>query len=174
VRTFLRKVEKAGAIRTHQGTHQSTIITIRNYRDYQSFETTKRPDQRPEADPKPTRSRPEPAPQKEQYNSSNSKKLLLRRARRDIAHRLIEFLNEKAQRKYKTKGDAAENSIVAIAARLSEGATEDDCRSIIARKVREWASDPKMNKYLRPSTLFNKTKFWEYHGELGSDAGLGR
>ena len=37
VRTFLRKVEKAEAIRTHQGAHGATLITICNYETYQSF-----------------------------------------------------------------------------------------------------------------------------------------
>lgn len=172
VRTFLRKVEKSNAIRTHQGAHQSTIITIRNYREYQSFENTKGHTKGRKAGARAAHVGRIPAPQKEQSNSYNSKELLLRRARRDIAQRLIEFLNEKAHRRYRVKGAAAENSITAITARLGEGATEDDCRSIIARKTREWTGDAKMNKYLRPSTLFNKTKFWEYHGELGTDAGI--
>lgn len=44
--------------------------------------------------------------------------------------------------------------------------SEGDCRSVIAIKVREWINDETNTKYLRHATLFNKTKFWQYHGEL--------
>ena len=54
-----------------------------------------------------------------------------------------------------------------ICCRLKEGASPQDVRSIIAMKVREWKNDEKMARYLRPATLFNRTKFWQYHGQLG-------
>ena len=74
VRTFLRKVEKSGAIRAHQGAHQSTIITIRNYREYQSFENTKGRKQGRKAGTRRAQGGRIPAPQKEQSNSKNTKK----------------------------------------------------------------------------------------------------
>lgn len=37
---------------------------------------------------------------------------------------------------------------------------------IINQKADEWIEDDNMNKYLRPSTLFNKTKCNEYLGNL--------
>ena len=53
-----------------------------------------------------------------------------------------------------------------IEARLKEGASFDDCKSIIAKKCGEWSADEKMAQYLRPATLFNREKFWSYHGQL--------
>ena len=80
------------------------------------------------------------------------------------AMRVLNFLNEKTGRNYKP-GQA---NLELILARLKEGATVDDCRAVIAKKCREWAGDEKMDQYLRPATLFNRTKFAQYQGELGA------
>lgn len=86
-----------------------------------------------------------------------------RRLARAAAHRILLFLNKRAGRNYR----AVTANITPIIARMKEGATEDECLMIVGRKALEWESDEKMCKYLRPATLFNKTKFWQYHGEIG-------
>lgn len=55
-----------------------------------------------------------------------------------------------------------------IVARLREGATVEKLRGVIDRKFREWSTDGNMRKYLRPATLFNKTKYAQYAGEAGT------
>lgn len=75
---------------------------------------------------------------------------------------VLAFLNEKTGRNYRP-GKA---NIEMIAARLKEGATVAECRQVIAKKCREWRADEKMEIYLRPATLFNRTKFAQYQGEL--------
>lgn len=82
-----------------------------------------------------------------------------------IARRIIAFLNEKTGRNY----HATRKHIGFVVARLKGGATETECRQIIVRKCREWLADEKMNKFLRPETLFNETKFGSYQGELVAD-----
>lgn len=82
--------------------------------------------------------------------------------RREDAVQLIEFLNSKAGRSFDAKGVNLEFVIE----RLEEGATLDDCRAVIAKKCRDWGTDEKMAQYLRPATLFNRTKFAQYKGEL--------
>lgn len=84
------------------------------------------------------------------------------RARRDKAERILAFLNERAGRGFRE----VDTNIDPIVARLKEGATEEECLMVIGAKCLQWESDEKMNKYLRPATLFNKTKFWQYHGEV--------
>ena len=79
-----------------------------------------------------------------------------------MAREVLEFLNEKTGRHYR---DSKPNMGL-IVARLKEGVTVADCRSVIAKKCREWGKDEKMNQYLRPATLFNSTKFAQYVGEL--------
>jgi uncharacterized phage protein (TIGR02220 family) len=75
---------------------------------------------------------------------------------------ILEFLNQKAKRAYRP----VDTNLKLIMARLKSGATVTDCRQVIAKKTREWKSDPKMAEYLRPATLFNATKFEQYVGEL--------
>lgn len=56
-----------------------------------------------------------------------------------------------------------------IAPRLAEGRTVETLKRVIDTKAAEWLSDPKMRKYLRPETLFNKTKCESYVGLLDLD-----
>lgn len=49
-----------------------------------------------------------------------------------------------------------------IIARLKEGVSEQQCRTLIARMHTEWENDPYMFKYLRPSTLFRPVNFENY------------
>lgn len=80
----------------------------------------------------------------------------------ETAREVVLFLNEKTGRNYEPKGV----NLDMIVARLKEGATLKNCRQIIAKKSREWSIDEKMSMYLRPKTLFNKTNFAQYKGEL--------
>jgi uncharacterized phage protein (TIGR02220 family) len=41
-----------------------------------------------------------------------------------------------------------------VKARLAEGFTVDDFKAVIDKKCAEWIGDEKMEKYLRPETLF--------------------
>ena len=53
-----------------------------------------------------------------------------------------------------------------VMARLRDGATFMDLRNVIVLKQDEWASDPKMAKFIRPSTLFRKSNYEEYHAAV--------
>ena len=74
---------------------------------------------------------------------------------------VINFLNEKASVNFRTNG--VENSKL-INARLNQGYTVDDFKKVILNKVKEW-SGTKLEKFLRPSTLFNVNKFENYVNE---------
>lgn len=78
--------------------------------------------------------------------------------------KVLTHLNQKANRNYQP----VEANIKLIQARSKEGYTFDDLLSVIDRKCSEWLTNPKMKKYLRPATLFDKTKFSQYFGEVGS------
>lgn len=84
-------------------------------------------------------------------------------AYRKVALTILMFLNEKANRKY----PAVAANLEQIVNRLKEGYTETQLRQVIARKCAEWKGDDWGDKYLRPATLFNRTKFANYVGELG-------
>lgn len=80
---------------------------------------------------------------------------------RETAHRLIDFLNAKTGKAF-TYATANTDLIIS---RLKEGHSEQDCKTLIARKCKDWGADDKMRQYLRPATLFNRTKFHQYIGE---------
>jgi uncharacterized phage protein (TIGR02220 family) len=79
----------------------------------------------------------------------------------EAARRVLAFLNEKAGRAF----EPCEPNIGLIIARIKEGATEEKLRQVVVRKCREWKGT-EMEKYLRPKTLFNRTNFAQYVGEL--------
>jgi uncharacterized phage protein (TIGR02220 family) len=83
---------------------------------------------------------------------------------RPDALQVLQFLNEKTGRNY----EPVPANLELILARLKEGASVEDLRAVVAKKCREWATDEKMSAYLRPATLFNRTKFAQYKGELVS------
>lgn len=74
---------------------------------------------------------------------------------------VLDFLNKKTGRHYQP----VEANLQMIMARLKES-TVEDCKSVIAKKTREWGTDEKMTLFLRPATLFNRMKFAQYQGEL--------
>ena len=82
----------------------------------------------------------------------------------DYAEKILEHLNLKAGRSYRP----VPSNIKLIQARLSEGNKPQDLIAVINRKCLEWLDDPKMAQFLRPSTLFNATKFNDYVGQLDS------
>ena len=53
-----------------------------------------------------------------------------------------------------------------IKARLDEGYTVDDFKTVIDKKVKAWKDDPKMSAYLRPETLFRPSHFESYLNEI--------
>ena len=79
---------------------------------------------------------------------------------------VVEYLNIKANRNYRP-GTTKTKSL--ISARLKDY-TVEDLKAVIDFKVGEWLENEKMNKYLRPETLFNETKFENYINELPSQA----
>lgn len=63
---------------------------------------------------------------------------------------VIDYLNAKTGSKYRYSKSSTKH----ILARLGEGFTVDDCKSVIDKKCNEWLQDPYMSKFLRPETLF--------------------
>lgn len=70
---------------------------------------------------------------------------------------IVEYLNQAAGTSYKPN---TPKTVRSIKARMKEGFTKDDFKTVIDKKVSEWAKTD-MQKYLRPETLFG-TKFEGY------------
>lgn len=72
---------------------------------------------------------------------------------------VVGHLNEKAGTSFRA---TSKQSGSLIAARLREGYTVEELKSIVDVMCAEWGQDPKMRDYLRPSTLFNATNAENY------------
>ena len=75
---------------------------------------------------------------------------------------VLTFLNEKTGKNFRE----VDATLAPIQARLKSGVDVQTCRTLIMRKVHDWLSDEKMTKFLRPETLFGKTKFESYLAEV--------
>lgn len=80
---------------------------------------------------------------------------------KDICIECLNYLNEKAKRKYKP----VKANLDFIKARLNEGYSKDEVIHVINIKTSQWLNDVAMNQFLRPATLFNATKFSQYVAE---------
>ena len=79
----------------------------------------------------------------------------------DQVKTIVDYLNEKTDSHYKATTPKTKQL---VQARLKEGFTVDDFKTVIDKKTATWLNDNKMNKYLRPLTLFG-TKFEDYLNE---------
>lgn len=80
---------------------------------------------------------------------------------------VISYLNEKAGKKFSFKSEANKKL---INGRISEGRKLEDFLHVIDVKCEHWLNDPKMNEYLRPSTLFSQKNFENYVNEKSKKA----
>lgn len=75
----------------------------------------------------------------------------------EIAQKVIDYLNEKTGATFQAKGE----NLKLISERLSDGFTISDFFVVIDKKVADWKGND-YQKFLRPLTLFAKTKFENY------------
>lgn len=75
---------------------------------------------------------------------------------------IIDYFNERCGTRYTYRNKAVNGM---IHARLSEGFTVDDFKTVIDTKAAKWENDPKMRDYLRPKTLFSASNFESYLNE---------
>ena len=84
-------------------------------------------------------------------------------------HEIVDYLNTVCGTSYKA---STEKTKSLINARLKEGFTVDDFKTVIDKKSREWLNTD-YAKYLRPETLFG-TKFESYLNALNSNTAHNR
>ena len=74
---------------------------------------------------------------------------------------ILDWLNRKTGKTFRP----VEANLTLIRARLASGVQPWQLKAIVSRKTQEWRGTDQA-KYLRPATLFNKTKCEQYLGEL--------
>ena len=80
----------------------------------------------------------------------------------EICKEIIEYLNLRANTKFRPNSTATKRH---LNARLAEGFTIDDFKKVIDVKCAQWLNDPNMKKYLRPETLFKASHIESYLNE---------
>ena len=78
------------------------------------------------------------------------------------AKTVIDFLNLRTGRKYRH----TKSNLDPIIARMREGYTLQEIRTVTMRKVNDWLTDEKMSEFLRPLTLYTAKNFNSYAGIL--------
>ena len=76
----------------------------------------------------------------------------------DSTEEVVDYLNRRAGTKYKPTTASTRKL---VKARLKEGFTIDEFKTVIDKKCAEWGNNPEMAQYLRPETLFGP-KFESY------------
>ncbi|WP_050950824.1 conserved phage C-terminal domain-containing protein [Limosilactobacillus gastricus] len=71
---------------------------------------------------------------------------------------IVDYLNQQSGNHYRS---TTTKTRTLIKARVKEGFTIDDFKAVIDHQCANWKGDPKMERYLRPETLFG-TKFEGY------------
>ena len=78
------------------------------------------------------------------------------------AIKIIEFLNEVSGKNFRK----VETNYKPVIALLKDGFSSNDIKNVIRRKSRSDFKEGEWRKYLRPETLFRKSKFESYFAEI--------
>ena len=81
----------------------------------------------------------------------------------DTIEEIISFLNDTAGKRFRADTGTTKST---ISARLKDGYSLDDFKAVITVKSKEWKGDPKMDKNLRPQTLFIPNNFESYLNQV--------
>lgn len=153
---------------TIETTKHYSHITIINYDYYQDGDNyiTKQISKRQQSDNKAITTTKKVKKVKKVKNKKDITKVISSVGLKPNFALIINYLNEKTGRNFDPKN---KSTIDLIRARFNEGRTVKDFITVIDKKVEDWLTDDKMSNYLRPSTLFNRTKFENYLNESGTD-----
>lgn len=148
--SMLKNAEMIDFLASTNGTTRGTTITIVNYDKYQFEGTT-------EVSTGVSTGEQQRSHKQEIKNDKNVKN-----EKKDIytsvITEILNYLNLKTGKKYTGRSKAQREHIIA---RLKEGYTVDEFKTVVDNKVKAWGHDDKMRQYLRPETLFS-TKFETY------------
>lgn len=153
-RTALKKLESTNEI-TRKTTNKYTTIKVLNWGTYQIEDTesnkqnNKRTTNEQQTNNKQTTTNKNDKNVKKEKNDKNTYKTI------------VDFLNEKAGTNYRS---TSQKTQTLIKARMNEGFQIQEFKRVIENKVNDWKNNEKMQRYLRPETLFSP-KFEGYLNE---------
>jgi len=150
-RTALKKLEATNEI-TRKTTNKYTTIKVLNWRLYQIEETENNKQTTRKATNEQQTNNKQITTNKNVKNLKNDK---------NVYKDIVDFLNEQAGTQYKHTSNKTKQL---IQARRNEGFKMNDFKRVIQNKTKDWKNNEKMQRYLRPETLFG-TKFESYLNE---------
>lgn len=161
VRTALTKLKETNeiAIKT---TNQFSVITVVNWAKYQAPEDAEgKQNDTQEGKQTANEGQTKGKPRATNNNitikqDTKEKKINKEKKVTEDADEVIDYLNQKTGSRYQ-HSEASRKHIIA---RLRDF-TVEECKTVIDKKTAEWQGDPKMEKFLRPETLFG-SKFEGY------------
>lgn len=154
---------------TYETNNRYILITIINYEKYQQVERIQDNETNNEPTSQRATSEQPTSINKNVKNVKNKKditKVISSVRLKPNCELIINYLNKKTGRNYDPKNGS---NIRLIRARFKEGRTVKDLIDVIDKKARDWLADEKWSTYLRPSTLFDRTKFENYINEPEPD-----
>ena len=151
VERWLKKFVLCGEIEQQKST-KNRIITLLKWEQFQVSEQ--------QADNKRTTSGQQTdTPNKDKKEEKEKKETLVS---------VVDYLNSKLLTNYKPNTKSTKDHILA---RLNEGFTLEEFKTVIDKKYKAWHKDEKMSPFLRPQTLFG-TKFEGYLNEQETIGGM--
>jgi uncharacterized phage protein (TIGR02220 family) len=157
VRTRLKLLEKSGFL-TIRTTKRYSIITVNNWNIYQGKEISDHVNDQQATNRRPTGDHI----QEGKEDKEGKEKIYI------PVHEAITYLNKATEKQFR---ENSRKTISLIKARINDGYSLNDMQIVIDKKVKQWKHDEKMDKFLRPETLFGN-KFESYLNE--SDKILGK
>ncbi|WP_231952002.1 conserved phage C-terminal domain-containing protein [Pediococcus claussenii] len=147
IRRFLDLLESDNMISRSSSKENGTRLKVNNYADYQAFKSDK--------EQRSPHEQPQGSPHKQECKELKNNNVEFK------YKEFFEYLNQKTGKSFKN----VEGNRKVVRARLNEGYSKRDLKLVVDFKTSEWKNNPDMNKYLRPSTLFQASKFDNYLNE---------
>ena len=166
VRTALNRLKSTNEI-TIEVTNKFSVVTLVNWDLYQldddevtNESTNKLTNNQPTTNQQLTSNQPHL--KKERNKESKKERIdIYSRERAEI----IGYLNEICGTNYRPNSRTTKGL---IQARMNDGYTVDDFKTVIYKKAKQWKNDARMCQYLRPETLFGS----KFEGYLNEKAAL--
>lgn len=153
VRLAIEKLKRTGELAT-KTTNKYSIITIKNYDEYQSQDIQEDKQEDTQRANRGQTKGKQRATTKNDKNDKNDKKYIdidIVESDHIPYKEIVDYLNQRCGTSYR---HTTRKTRDLIRARWKEGFKLDDFYMVIDKKAAEWQNDPKMSKYLRPETLF--------------------
>lgn len=165
VRRALNNLKATSEI-TIKTTNRNSLINVENYSKYQlqsSCENKQNNEQENKQRTNKEQTNNEPSNNNiKKYNNTQKEKYIKKKKGNDehaeITEQVVAYLNMKANVHYKPSTKETQRH---IHARLDDGYTLEDFKTVIDNKVADWKGT-EYEKFLRPNTLFAPSKFESY------------